>query len=103
MFVITANQDILLTRGDTATFDIRIMDGAEEYIIQDGDSVEFSVRKTLDGPVIIQKTGRTITLEHSDTIDLPNGKYIYDVTVIQADGAVSTIIPNRRLVIGAEV
>lgn len=103
MFIITQNQDIMMTRGDTVSFDVRVMDGGREYTLMEGDMVDFRARSHADGPVLIHKTGQSVTLLPEDTADLPNGRYIYDVTVTQADGTVSTIIPERLLVLSAEV
>lgn len=104
MFIITPNQDILLTRGDTAPIDVMVRnpDGTV-YIPQSGDVIELNVRAAVDAPVLISKQGQSVQLDPADTAKLPNGKYVYDVTITQADGTVSTIIPLRKFILQSEV
>lgn len=87
------NNEIVIVRGDTATFDIVLkeeVDGdLEDYTPEEGDSLVFKVKKQYnDAEPIITKTGTTISLSHDDTKDLTPGEYVYDIEFTSEDGTV---------------
>lgn len=101
------NNDISLTRGDSAVLLLKIQKSNEsEYELQAGDSVLFTVKKSVyDTDVIIQKklTDGAIRLNPDDTKDLEYGTYYYDVELTQSDGFVTTVISPQKLIIEPEV
>lgn len=99
--------DIHLIRGDTARFEVEILDQAgEKYVLLDGDQLVFTVKKnTSTDNVILQKQilGDTFTLTHDDTKDLEYREYMYDIQLTQANGDVTTVISPSKFVILEEV
>lgn len=89
---------IKLTRGDTAIFEINIVDSeGQPYELQEGDVIAFTVKKfAIDENPLIQKVGQTIWLEWEDTKGLPFGNYLYDVQIIFANGDRDTIIAPEQ-------
>lgn len=96
---------IRLIRGDSAEFDIEILDlDGEPYELQDGDVVEFSVKENIYAKSpLIYKTGTEISISPADTARLPYQRYVYDVQLTFADGSVDTIIPPTKFEILGEV
>jgi hypothetical protein len=98
--------EVRMTRGDTAIFDLEITDPAgEPYELQDGDVVRFTIRKTPgSGDIFVSKTGGIeIIIDPADTAKIPFGRYCYDVELTKADGTVDTIIPPTKFEICEEV
>lgn len=89
---------IRLTRGDTARLTIPIINSAsnDEYVMQSGDVLFFTVKKSAkDTNYLFQKesTGtNAIHIKPEDTDNLSFGKYKYDVQLTTASGDVYTII-----------
>ncbi len=86
----TDENKIYLTRGNTAQFRPVI----EDYTATEEDKVVFAVKKTvLDSAPIIRKevaAGENIALAADDTSSLTTGSYLYDITLITAEGDKST-------------
>lgn len=105
MVKVTENQ-IFLTKGDSAELEITIMDGDQEYDYSN-DEVKFGVKKNFaDKDCIIEKTvdeNGKVSLEPEDTADLDVGTYFYDLKVVTADNAVCTVIAAAQFVIGHSV
>lgn len=98
------NNIIYITRGDTGIFDISILDSnKQEYILKENDTLTFTVKEdTVTVDILIQKTGKKITIEPNDTANLLYGDYIYDVQLIH-DGIVDTIITPNKFSVCQEV
>lgn len=104
MFKIDGKQNVYISQGDSAVCDVSITNPEfpyEEYELQEGDSLIFTVRATpkmldSDEEPLIQKTllGNQVVLDSADTVNLEVGQYYYDVKLIFADGSVNTIIPS---------
>ena len=96
---------ITITRGDSASFHIDIVDASgTEYVLQDGDIVTFTVKKsTKTEDILIQKTGQDVEIEHEDTADLRYGTYAYDVQLTYANGHIDTFIGPADFVLTEEV
>jgi hypothetical protein len=96
---------IYLTRGDSAEFNINIIDAdGNPYELQEGDLVEFTIKEDIySSDALIYKTGTTIVIEPSDTSRLRYGTYVYDVQVTLSDGTVDTIIPPSEFKVLSEV
>ena len=101
------NNEIYLTRGDTASFTLDIVDDTRaKYAITDDDQILFTVkRSTSDTAVILQKAvvDKTITIKPAETADLPYGTYYYDVQLSRPDGFVATVITPTHFTICEEV
>lgn len=88
MFAIGTNNEIILTRGDTARFDIvaRKKDDGTIYTPGEDEVITFTVKKNVGGRELIVKTGQSVTISGSDTASLANGEYVYDVDITYASG-----------------
>lgn len=74
-----------------------------DYLLEDGATLYFTLRKLQDSSVILQKTVTdfedgwgVISIESSDTENIEPGTYIYDQVVIRADGTRDTLIPEGK-------
>ena len=72
-------------------------------MLVDGSTLYFTLRKTKNGPVLLQKTATefedgigTIPINSIDTENLEPGNYIYDLVVIRQDGTRDSLIPGNR-------
>lgn len=107
MIVIDTSNNILITRGDTATIDISIKDESDqEYTLQAGDKLLFSVKKLpiASNPVIEKTlTAKQLILSSDDTDNLSFGVYKYDITLLTALGDICTFINCCDFIVGEEV
>lgn len=107
MVIIESSNNILITRGDTATIDISIKDElGQEYILQAGDTLLFSVKKLpiASNPVLEKTlTAKQLILSSADTDSLSFGVYKYDITLITALGEICTFINCCDFIVGEEV
>lgn len=101
------NNNISMIRGDSGVFTITITDTAgNDVALTDGDVLTFTLRRTPRSPtIVLQKTitDGTLTINPSDTQDMPFGSYVYDVELKRADGYTDTIIPPHEFCILEEV
>ena len=101
------NNIIYLTRGDTAVLNLQIkQDDGTDYIVKDGDSILFTIKKTTkDKTVILQKAvvNGQIKINPEETSALNYGRYCYDVQLKKEDGTVSTVIPPAQFILTEEV
>lgn len=106
MFNIDDDNNITLTRGDTATIYLTVVDSeGDEYDFSD-DLVQLTVkRNTVTEDIIFQKTfnSAAITIEPADTKHLTYTDLKYDVQIITGNNAVYTVIPPRLFTISEEV
>lgn len=108
MLAIDENNNITLTRGDSASISVALKnpDGTA-YNLQSGDELLFTVKyNCITEDIIIQKdisTDAIINLIPSDTKDLLYGEYFYDVQLTRANGDVNTVIPPRDFIVAKEV
>ena len=109
VLVIDDKNNIQLTRGDTARFEIDIVNMIDNsaYTIADDDILRFSVkRSTNDKDFVIHKElqGQNIVyINPDDTNSLSFGKYVYDVEVTTSNGDVYTVIPPSKFTLTPEV
>lgn len=102
-------QDIAMTRGDYAAFVFNAYtdDGTTLYSLNQGDTVQLEVGKKYGGKLKEWKTPKenslstsstdyTIEIDPNDTKDMKFGDYVYDVSIITADGKVYTYIGARE-------
>ena len=98
MLYIKDDGTIRLTRGDTARLTIPIINSTsnDEYVMQSGDVLFFTVNKSAkDTNYLFQKesTGaNAIHIKPEDTDNRSFGKYKYDVQLTTVSGDVYTII-----------
>ena len=96
--------DVEIVKRDTGPIPIRpYISGTTDYILQDGATLYFTLRKIKDSSIILQKQVTefedgwgVIMLDPSDTADLEEGTYIYDLVAIRADGTRDTLLPRGR-------
>lgn len=94
--------DAEIVRYDTGSFAVKPkLNG--EYMLVDGCTLYFTLRKQKNGPVLLQKTATefedgigTIPINSIDTENLKPGNYIYDLVVIRQDGTRDSLIPGNR-------
>lgn len=93
-----------MVKRDTGPIAIRPkIKGTNEYLLTDGATLYFTLRKLQDSSIILTKTATefedgigVITIETNDTKDLSEGTYIYDLVMIRSDGTRDTLIPEGR-------
>lgn len=108
MLTIDEHNNIYITRGDTATFDIELTDeDGQPYSMGVDEIIIFSLRRLYDkGLVLVQKQSATpsFSLTTADTKDLTFGTYKYDIYLYnQVTYKLDTFIADKNFVIGEEV
>ena len=100
---------ITLTRGDSFMADISITDqDGNPYIPVEGDAIRFAMKASYkDGQPLLVKNipidTMKLTLDPLDTKELDFGKYVYDLELTKANGAVDTFITKAVIRITEEV
>ena len=91
--------DIRLTRGDTARFEVDIINQVDgkPYTLQEGDVLTLTVRLTPSTAEIsaqrVAEPGTTsIYIRPEDTANLGVGQYVYDIQLTTAAGDIYTVI-----------
>lgn len=105
MLYVDSDNNIKLTRGDTASFDLTITENTTSYDFSN-DTVVFTVKKNVyTDTILIQKTfsDGIINLTPSDTNPLNYGTYYYDVQLTTPGGSVFTVIPPTKFTVAEEV
>lgn len=105
MLKIDSDNNITLTRGDSATIELAIKDDGMTYDYSN-DLVQLTVkRNTVTEDIIFQKTfsSNVIIIEPSDTKGLRYTDLVFDVQLINSQGGVYTVIPPRKFTISEEV
>ena len=100
--------NISLTRGDSLVLSINVNAGLEPYDVQEGDVIRFAMKSSINADeVLIRKNidleTMTLTLQPSDTKNLPFGNYVYDIELTTADGFVDTFIGPATFTLTGEV
>ena len=109
-----SGNNIYLTRGDSAQFELTVKDANEQTYDYSGDTVVFSLKKHCSDPTpLIQKTfdeNGKIYFEPADTNKLAFGDYLYDIQLTHVEGegseavtTIDTIIVPSTFTVGAEV
>ena len=102
MFDIIDNE-IFLSRGDSATIEIEITDDeGESYTPLLGESVIFSLKSSVDQCKTLftklftsESNSLVVELTQEDTSDLSFGVYKYDVILVTEDGIYTIITPHN--------
>ena len=105
MLHIDEDQNITLTRGDSATFGLTVKQNTSSYDFS-RDTVKFTVKKNVNtDDILFQKTfsNGVINLTPSDTSDLKYGTYYYDVQLKNTSNGIYTVIPPSKFIVAPEV
>lgn len=101
-----------MVRGDSEAITVKLTNAAGELMpLVPGDTVFFTVKDSAYTEVKLLQVVVTefeegvalITIQPSDTKQLPFREYVYDVQVTFADGSVKTVIPMSSFVVAEEV
>lgn len=106
MFYIDEDQNITLTRSDSARIELTVLNEAGETYDFSNDLTQFTVkRNTVTEDIIFQKTftGGIITIDPEDTVHLFYDDLVYDVQLITQTNEVYTVIGPAKFIIGKEV
>ena len=109
MLYVDKNNNIRLTRGDTAKFVLYRHNESirEPYNILSSDTLTMTIKDSIhDGEPCVQKTITGSNAFHilpSDTSDLNFGKYIYDIQPTTSAGDVYTIVEPSTFELMEEV
>lgn len=104
--------NISITRGDSGSITLDILENGENYILSTGDVIYFTVKDSIYSDVIIfQKVIDSfgdgvaiIELEPGDTKPLDMNKvYKYDIQLNTRDGRVITVIKPSDFMVTGEV
>lgn len=105
MLTVDSENNITLTRGDTAILTLTVKKNGNDYDFSD-DLTQFTVkRNTVTSEIVFQKTftGTSIQIEPSDTKDLYYTDLKYDVQLITPDNGVYTVITPHDFIVAEEV
>lgn len=101
MFSVDKDNNISLTRGDTCTFNIDLVDAdGNPYVTHEGDTMRFAMAKNYgtNNPLVnknIPVDTLIFKLDPQDTKELEFGQYVYDIQFTDHNGDVSTILLGR--------
>ena len=96
MFSIDRLNRIKLTKGDDATFKIRIYNGKDQINTGSGN-LQMSVRKYPEGELLFNieaDDSGCFAIGHSLTKDADCGLYVYDVQFTSESGHISTVVKS---------
>lgn len=105
MLYVDDDNNIKLTRGDTAVLTLTVKRGSDDYDYSD-DLTQFTVkRNTVTEEIVIQKTftGTSIIITPDDTKNLFYEDLVYDVQLITPLNEVHTVIEPRNFILTQEV
>ena len=107
MIVLGENNAITLTRGDTATVNLVILDEeGETYELADGDTCVLTVKASSWAPeALMELTAENLafSFDSSATAALSPGTYHYDIRLKTASGASYTVVEKAEFSIGEAV
>ena len=100
-------QDIQLTRGDSAYFNLQItQNGGTNYKRQKGDKLVFTIKRSYNSEFsYLEKEipNLALIIDPKDTESLDYGNYWYDIELTTSDGAVYTVVGPARFIVREEV
>lgn len=107
MLTVDNKNNIKLTRGDTLSLHISIIDDGEAYEIKPDDEVRFAVARGYKGDkgyeLILSEAVCTNTMEltlDSTQTETLSGVYNYDVQITHGSGVVDTFISGKLTIVG---
>lgn len=98
MLRIDENNNIYLTKGDTALIDITLYYDSEPYEMRAGDKLLFAMKRNVKFNYTVlsrEYTRPQIELFQADTNALSFGEYDYSITYIHNDGAIDTFLTGK--------
>lgn len=107
MLHIDEDNNIYLTRGDTAEIELSITDEeGNPYALASSDRLIFTLRKIWDkGTILLEKTVNTplFTFTTADTKNLDFGDYCFDIYLFNTQTEkLDTFIAEKKFTIGEE-
>ena len=105
MLIVDDNNNIKLTRGDTAIITLSVKKNGSSYDYSE-DLTQFTVkRNTVTSEIVFQKTftDSSIVINPSDTKDLYYSDLKFDVQLITPENEVYTVIGPADFIITEEV
>ena len=104
MFYIDSNDDhIYISKGDSATLEITIMKDDEEYTMQEGEEIIFSVKAALDyNYTLFSRTNTEPQIEFfaADTNSLSCCEFDYSIALEKSNGDRDTFLTGKFTVLG---
>ena len=103
------DNDIYLTRGDSAYLNIELKDeSGNPYTPALGDKLYFRLKKNIFGETLLlvkEIPTDTLTLEilPSDTAKLDFSSYCYEIELITLQGQCFTVVENKAFKVGPEL
>ena len=105
MFFIDGD-NIYITKGDDAVLDVTLYKDDEEYIMQTGDKLYFSMKRNNDFNFTIWSSEvdePSIEFPQATTGSWSFGDYDYSITLIYANGNKDTFITGKLTVLGVSI
>lgn len=106
MFLVDSNNNITLTRGDSASLCVDLYDAnGDQYVLKEGDYIVFSMAADYDTAAILKKVSASpsIALTPADTQELAVGVYLYDIAIRTSSGNVYTPIGVSKFIITSNI
>lgn len=103
MFYIDDDNNIFISKGDTAILDIDLTKGGDPYTMQLNDRLIFGVRASNEyNYTLFEKVSGTpsITFDADDTNELSNIECDYSITMYYANGNVDTFLTGKFNILG---
>lgn len=116
MFSVGLNNEITITRGDSATAKLFINAGTEvnvvQYTIQDEDKIYLGImepnqpfekailKKVFTSQDVDEEGYLNIKFKPNDTVQLMPGTYYYSIKLVDKEEDVTTLISNTLFTIG---
>lgn len=98
MLRIDENNNIYLTKGDTAVIDITLTYDDEPWIMQAGDSISFALKRNVNFNYTVfsrEYDEPAISLYTADTNALSFGEYDYSLTYNHSDRTIDTFLTGK--------
>ena len=103
MFYIDEENNIFISKGDTAVLDIELFRGDTPYTMQVDDKLVFGVRASNEyNYTLFEKVSGTpsFTFDADDTNELSELECDYSITMFYANGNVDTFITGKFNIMG---
>lgn len=97
---------VYMTKGDTCTLTFTLYNkDDEEYTMEQGDMLTFTVRKDdkAEAEIVIESGTARVVLPAEATDNMEVGTYVYDCQLTLKDGSVLTVVPISQFTICEEV
>lgn len=98
MLRIDENNNIYLTKGDTAIIDISLTYDGEQWIMSSSDYISFALKRNVNFNYTVfsrEYNEPSISLYSADTNALSFGEYDYSLTYNHSDGTIDTFLTGK--------